>query len=503
MATVTKTYTDNYYPSATYRKTWTVTYAFTDITATSSTFTFNTPNITAKFAGSAGYYTFMEISTPHGSGDDDGFIIGGKTLPSGNGWLWSNNQRSGIEEIYYQLSPNTTYTVAKRSGSDGVATRMNHTQTLNTADFYTASNKTTKVLNVVMHLNPVFLCTSTDSSGTNNWSSYQYYDSTPPITPLSYTVGTVTLNAPPTVTLGTPTYSTPHYAGLGTYSVPITQAKALYGGDISKITLTVGSDTVSQSYSASTVSNQTLSLVPSQAGTFTPTIKVTDSRGQTKTQSLTAITVNAYAAPNMSFDISRCNNSGKLQAEGEHGLVTAKISYTDAIANLTQPTVSVEDENGNTVASTVTWYETWDSVNGLSDAVNWTNYQPASPVTLYALVSATGGIFSTNESYTVSITPSDNMGGVAQTITQTLSTGFFTIDFQAGGKEIAFGAPANDLLTNYPDGLFKCEMDAIFNNDAVITNPYYALDTTQPVGTTDGDLYAAINGLGWSSDVIV
>lgn len=29
------------------------------------------------------------------------------------------------------------------------------------------------------------------------------------------------------------------------------------------------------------------------------------------------------------------------------------------------------------------------------------------------------------------------------------------------------------------------------------------LDTTQPTGTTDGDLYAAINAFGWASDVII
>ena len=43
----------------------------------------------------------------------------------------------------------------------------------------------------------------------------------------------------------------------------------------------------------------------------------------------------------------------------------------------------------------------------------------------------------------------------------TIPDPFYTIDFQAGGKEIAVGAPANDDTSNRPYGLFKCEMDLV------------------------------------------
>lgn len=43
----------------------------------------------------------------------------------------------------------------------------------------------------------------------------------------------------------------------------------------------------------------------------------------------------------------------------------------------------------------------------------------------------------------------------------TIPTPFYTIDFQAGGKEVAVGAPANDDTTNRPYGLFKCGMDLV------------------------------------------
>ena len=43
----------------------------------------------------------------------------------------------------------------------------------------------------------------------------------------------------------------------------------------------------------------------------------------------------------------------------------------------------------------------------------------------------------------------------------TIPIPFYTIDFQAGGKEVAIGAPANDDVSNRPYGLFKCGMDLV------------------------------------------
>ena len=441
MATVTRTYTEN--ASNSYKATWTVTTAKSDFTVNSSTFTLSTPTCTAKYVYAGKNFGDVTIHAY--------VTIGG------------SSKLSFSYSEYRSMTSGTTYTCSP----------INVIQsTIDTSDIWNSGNPNTKTVPLYFHYSYIYLGSEkivNDLSTQKNWIQSS--------TDTNWQICTATLNAPPTLSLGTPTYSTPHYAGLGTYSVPITQAKAQYGGNVTKITLTVGSETVTQTYSSTTVSNKTISLTPSTAGTFTPTIKVTDSRGQTKTQSLSSITVSAYSAPSMSFGISRCNSSGVLQAEGEHGLITAKISYIDALAHLTQPTVTVKDENGTAVTSSATWYETWDAVNGVSDAVNWTNYQPTSPVTLYAVLSATGGTYSINETYTVSITPTDDQGGVAQTITQTLPTGFFTIDFQAGGKEIAFGGLAYDDLTNYPDGLFKCDMDAVFNND-VTADLFNAYATT-------------------------
>ena len=48
----------------------------------------------------------------------------------------------------------------------------------------------------------------------------------------------------------------------------------------------------------------------------------------------------------------------------------------------------------------------------------------------------------------------------------TIPIPFYTIDFKAGGMEVAIGAPANDNLASHPNGLFKCAMDALFGGSA-------------------------------------
>lgn len=105
--------------------------------------------------------------------------------------------------------------------------------------------------------------------------------------------------------------------------------------------------------------------------------------------------------------------------------------------------------------------------------------------------------------FTLSVIATDAYGSSIE-VSVNIPIAFYTIDVQAGGKEIAFGSPANDDLTTHPNGLFKCVMSAVFSTgDTEIENPFFSLDTTASPGTTDGDLYAAINALGWSSDVIV
>lgn len=436
------------------RATWYFSSSLSDTYITGSTFTVPVPTMYCKYVYAG--KNFAEVLSFNAQPSLAGRLTEYSAEYSIGGGMWAN-------DTYLSL----TY-------------RSSNIPTQNTSTYFTSSNKTTRTITLQYNCSNVWAESRKYSSGAYqaDWDGFLQYGSIS-----NLVMANVTLNVPPTIGTATGSYASPQYAGLGEYTATLSTIKAYYGGDVQTVTLKIGKDSTTHNFSSATVSSDTISVTPSVAGTYTPTITVTDTRGQSKTVNLEQITVNAYTAPSISFDLQRTNGSGIPNVEGEHGLVAASISYTDAIAELTQPTVVVRDENGNLVVSSATWYETLDATNGVDDAVNWTDYNPQSPVILYAVVSATGSMLSPNESYTVSITPTDNQGGVAQTITQTLSTGFFTIDFKAGGKEIAFGAPANDTLTQTQEtkGLFKCNMEAAFRDKNDVIRMLF--DFVYPVGS--------------------
>ena len=355
-----------------------------------------------------------------------------------------------FEKGYLSIGASTGW--VSKSWTDTATTSL-----FQTSRFFKAANKTRRTLTIT--LSPAYWELSTYNSDYSN-------NSTP-----SGTVALM-LDVPPTATLGTPTYATPQYAGLGAYTVPITSAEAYYGGDISKVTLTVGQDSTVQTYSTTTISNQTISVTPTMAGTYTPTVTVEDSRGQIATYTLPQITVNPYNVPSVSFDVYRTNNIGVKNDEGHYALIQSTISYTDAIATLTEPSIQIDGVDLSSLANaSVTWYKTWNNTSGVSNVIsNWTTLVPQNhTVTIYGLIDwkyNTTGNFAEDTSYQITLVANDSLNGHSTPITQTMSTAFYTIDFQAGGKEIAFGAPANDNLTSHPNGLFKCAMDAQFGGNA-------------------------------------
>ena len=342
-----------------------------------------------------------------------------------------------------------------------------------TSTYFNSANKTVRTLTITLPANWSLL---------TGWGFYQN-NSTP-----SGTVALM-LDVPPKATLGTPTYATPHYTGLGAYTVPITSAGAYYGGDISKVTLTVGQNSTVRTYSTPTISNQTISVTPTMAGTYTPTVMVEDSRGQIATYTLPQITVNPYNVPSTSFDVYRTNNIGIKNDEGHYALIQSTISYTDAIATLTKPSIQIDGVDLSSLANaSVTWYKTWSNTSGVSNVIsNWTTLVPQNhTVTIYGLIDwkySTTGNFAEDTSYQITLVANDSLNGHSTPITQTMSTAFYTIDFQAGGKEIAFGAPANDSLTSHPNGLFKCAMDAQFGGSAEFNGN---LTLSAPLSIADG-----------------
>lgn len=439
MATVTKTFIED--NTASYRATWTITVTGTDQTVASD-FKVTMPTLKAKYV--------------YSSGKTEGYVTADLRL-------YVNGVSAGkvnySKPAWSKMSSGTTYAIS--SSSD---TRT----TVALSSIFNVSNKDTRTVNVTASNSSVSL-------GTEN--AYGDYYNTYSSSSVNYgALATVTLNAPPIATVSALSVDTaPYvYAGATTASVTVSDATAYYGGDIDSVTLTIGNQ------SDSIPGNGTLSIALDTAGTFTPTVTVTDSRGQTKSYSLDPITVNSYTAPSVSFDVDRTNSSGQLDDEGTYCLITATLTFADVIASALAPSVVATDENGTQTTPTVNWY----TDNTLTTAVTWANVSSGDVV--YGIFSGVN----TQYSYQVSVRPRDSEG-TGEAIVQTLSSAFYTVDFLAGGHGIAFGQPSSEA------GFF-CKMDANFMNDVLIDLPDY-----QTTGTTDKAIYDAVVALGWDSDVIV
>lgn len=542
MTTKTYSYTDNHYDYSASRATWNVTYAFSDVTVSGSTFSIPNLSVTIKCTSN------WELAGLKGEIHLNDIRIGGKTTSKEKTVYFGPWQPSLNSKTY---SKTVTLTGAI---------------SCNTSTFFTSSNKTVKKLLVKSYDTDLHFYDATLSSINISKNHYILSNST-------YEMGYVTLNAPPTYAVGTMTKDTVnYYKGLTTVSVPVDASSgsygAKYGGDITSIKLTIGSQTKTVTPNSPKYSGN-LSIKLSTAGTFTPSVTVTDSRGQVTTKTLSKITVvqpsaptfqvgalyktqsspengywtklttacvdvsniqtyaggyvksialyferagttgstdlygtkldftqssqpsspqtisclltrsgnftplvrlidsanqtkdirlnsisvNQYTLPGISdLKLERALNGpnllppippGILDPEGKYCLIESTFTYQNDMAELLEPIVKVRDKDAQEISSVTTWYTNWDETSGLSSPVNWTNYNPSSPVTLYALTSISNGIFEHAESYEIFIQAKDSNNFSSDIITQTLPTAFFTLDFLAGGKEVAFGQSAH------------------------------------------------------------
>lgn len=329
--------------------------------------------------------------------------------------------------------------------------------TRNTADFFNASNSTTKEVEVVYTVanTPIasdggaggyYDCNVSVSGNLDEYDSIIGWSEIYEIAMGEWKGNTVRLgqklilNAPPTFTASSISFDTNVVlAGETTASVTVSNPTAYYGGTITSIVFKIGTQTATLGGAG------TLSIPLNAGGTFTPTVTVTDSRGQTTTQTFNDIVVHAYSAPSVSFDVNRTTSTGALDDEGTYGLIEATLTFADVIVDAIAPIVTLMTEDGTQTTPTVTWYT--DST--LTTTVTWGNV--SSGDTVYGQFSG----LNTQYSYQVSVTPRDSQGA-GTVITQTISSAFYTIDFLAGGHGIAFGKPASNVG-------FECAMDATFD----------------------------------------
>lgn len=131
------------------------------------------------------------------------------------------------------------------------------------------------------------------------------------------------------------------------------------------------------------------------------------------------------------------------------------------------------------------------SKDGTTQSVTWNDPTLDVTSTPTTFTTTLTGI-SESDTLTLTVVATDQYGS-ATAVSVKIPIAFYTIDVRAGGKEIAFGAPANDDLTNYPNGLFKCDMDIIAERGVSITgdlmlgavNVGTTLDNKQDTLTTE------------------
>lgn len=293
----------------------------------------------------------------------------------------------------------------------------------------------------------------------------------------SYNLGTVTLelDAPPTCSytqLSDVSGKSQWIQNLSVARITISNTSAKYGGSISSVKLIVGTN------SASISGNGNIDVPILDSGTLTPQIVVTDSRGQTTSYTLNPITVTAYQKPSIeSIELERHIPSGGQDETQVYISATIKQSLISG-NSMGVPEVVVD---GTDISDEIVWY------NEPTHQTIYTSTTDANKV-VYGMVNG----FATELTYTFLFTISDAYS-TSEPKTETLPTIFITMDFQAGGKEIAFGAKADDNLLNYPHGLFKCAMDMILVlNDCTITDSGTALSVTSGASTDDGKLAQAV-----------
>ncbi len=186
----------------------------------------------------------------------------------------------------------------------------------------------------------------------------------------------------------------------------ITDAVGVYDSTISLYSVTID-DLV---YSGQEITSNVLTT----SGIKSVSVTVTDSRGKSTTKTQTII-VNDYATPNIIvFDVSRCNESGTLDEQGEY----AKVIYRAEITNL-----NAANEKHFAVKYKKTSESQYNTYNVSSE-----NYTVSGDI----IIPAESG-----SSYNFVFEATDSFGTVS--IAKNLQTAYTIFNVKTNGKGFAFG----------------------------------------------------------------
>ena len=245
----------------------------------------------------------------------------------------------------------------------------------------------------------------------------------------------ITVSVPSSVTPTATITRTNTVATFGVYTQGIskcrvqTTATGAYNSTIASIVTTCEGIT----YSGSDITTNVLT----GSGSVRVKTVVTDSRGRTWTSSSDTITVSAYSTPAIDFSVHRCDSLGNADEMGSYANVwihaTGTAIGSGAKANAVTPTLKMRQVT--------------------SPESSWTDVTVT--VTGTAVDKEVSMVIAAADTYSWEFmaTSADKVSSISQTVS--ISVGYATIDFLAGGRGIAFGTTA---LT--PG--FKCAMDADF-----------------------------------------
>lgn len=228
-------------------------------------------------------------------------------------------------------------------------------------------------------------------------------------------------------------------------STTITNATAV-GTTVDNVRLSIGSA------SASIPANGVINLRVNDVGTFVPRITITDGYGDSRTYTLDPITIQDYSKPTIT-DISVERVIAPISQDDTQAKITCTIGHRYQISGnkLGVPEVLV---NGNDISDEISWYD--DAQKQVPYSGNYTG----PPKTIYGWVDEIREIFHQTDTYTFTLSIADGYTE-SDSKTEVLPSIFTTMNFQRGGKEIAFGAKADDDVTEYENGLFKCGMSLL------------------------------------------
>lgn len=182
-----------------------------------------------------------------------------------------------------------------------------------------------------------------------------------------------------------------------------------------------------------------------------------------KTTSTQSVTVSFACNITAFYRTNRSSGSGK-----SYGSYTSTASKIFTVPALAKPSIAMDlqrAENDNTQVNVVATVNSFvdDVISGITliaDGVTQSpTWNPVLPKTMTSSTQTFETTLTIQDENTIPFSIScQGLGGSSTTITKNLTGAFYTIDVKGGGREIAFGAPATDDLTDFPNGLFKCGM---------------------------------------------